>query len=218
MTAILLFGVMGIGCGCNMKNYLCYNSIPKRVIDIAGAISLLIVLAPVMLITAVLVKLSSRGPVLFCQKRLTQNGKIFTMLKFRTMVSDAEKGTGAVWAADGDSRVTKLGVFMRRTRLDELPQLFNVLCGDMSLIGPRPERPEFAEMLSNQLPLFEKRLKVKAGLTGLAQTRIGYSASVRHYRRKVALDSIYIDNCCLFLDLRIALKTINVLITGMGAR
>lgn len=140
------------------------------------------------------------------------------MYKFRTMVSNAESKTGAVFAEQGDARVTKIGKLMRQTRLDELPQLFNVLAGDMSLIGPRPERPEIAEMLSRKLPLFRKRLDVKAGLTGLAQTRLGYSASLRHYRRKVALDAIYIDNCCLFLDMKIALRTLSVLISSFGAR
>jgi len=134
------------------------------------------------------------------------------------MVLNAETKTGAVWADLGDSRITKLGQFMRRTRFDELPQLYNVFRGDMSLIGPRPERPEFSEMLTEQLPLFKKRMNVKAGLTGLAQTKLGYSASLKHYRRKVALHSIYIDNCCLLLDLRIALKTVSVLISGFGAR
>ena len=195
-----------------------YQNIFKRLIDIVGAALLLICLIPIMLALVVLVRMTSPGSAFFCQRRLTKNGKIFTMYKFRTMDLNAESKTGAVFAESGDARITKLGRIMRQTRLDELPQLFNVLVGDMSLIGPRPERPELAESLNNVLPLFKRRLEVKAGLTGLAQTRIGYSSSLRHYRGKVALDAIYIDNCCLFLDMRIALKTLVVLITGFGAR
>jgi len=201
-----------------MKKILNYTYLPKRIIDLVGAVVLLIILSPVMLLLTLLVPLESHGPIFFKQKRLTKDGQLFTMYKFRTMVNDAELGLGAVWAVRGDGRITRLGRILRRTRLDELPQLFNVIYGDMSLIGPRPERPEFAERLTHLLPLFQKRLSVKAGLTGLAQTRIGYSGSLHHYRQKVKLDSIYIDNCCLFLDLRIALRTVLVVLTGMGAR
>jgi len=201
-----------------MKSLFRYTGAPKETFDFVGSSLLLVILSPLLLLISVLIRASSPGPIIFCQKRLTKNGKVFILYKFRTMVLNAETKTGAVWADVGDSRITKLGQFMRRTRFDELPQLYNVFCGDMSLIGPRPERPEFSQMLTEQLPLFKKRTNVKAGLTGLAQTKLGYSASLKHYRRKVALDSIYIDNCCLLLDLRIALKTISVLVSGFGAR
>ena len=200
------------------KSSIRYDNSVKPVIDFVAALLLLLCFLPLMLIIGVLVEWTSPGTALFCQKRLTKNGRIFTIYKFRTMSSSAESKTGAVFAETSDSRITKFGRILRRTRLDELPQLFNALVGDMSLIGPRPERPELVEKLSAELPLFRKRLAVRAGLTGLAQTRIGYSGNIRHYRRKVALDSIYIDNCCFFLDMRIALKTISVMITGVGAR
>ncbi len=190
----------------------------KRSFDLAGAFSLLIVVSPIMFITAIVVWLSSRGPIIFRQERLTKGGSIFTLLKFRTMVDGAERGTGAVWAANDDPRVTRLGRFLRRTRIDELPQLFNVIAGDMSLIGPRPERPEFAARLAKEFPSFNRRLEVKAGITGLAQVGTGYAACMRSYRKKLALDLIYIQNRCVMLDLRIALKTVLVIITGSGAR
>jgi len=197
---------------------LSYETGTKRRIDILGALLLLTCLFPVMLILYLIVPLTSSGPALLAQRRLTKDGKLFTMFKFRTMSHQAETGTGAVFAQLNDQRITKLGHLLRRTRLDELPQLYNVLVGDMSLIGPRPERPELADELRRQLPLFQRRLEIKAGLTGLAQTRIGYSASRRHYRHKVALDKIYVDNCSLKLDAKIALKTLVVVVTGCGAR
>jgi lipopolysaccharide/colanic/teichoic acid biosynthesis glycosyltransferase len=190
----------------------------KRVFDIVGASLLLVAVCPIMLLAALAVRLGSPGPIIFRQKRLTQGNKVFTLLKFRTMVTDAEDNTGAVWAVDRDPRVTGLGMFLRKTRIDELPQLFNVLAGDMSLIGPRPERPEIAEKLAKELPSFNRRLEVKAGITGLAQVGTGYASCLKSYRKKLALDLIYIQNRCLLLDLRIALKTILVVLTGTGAR
>ena len=194
-----------------------YDSL-KRVFDLVGASLLLVAVSPIMLLAALAVRLGSPGPVIFRQKRLTQGNKVFTLLKFRTMVAGAEDGTGAVWAVDHDPRVTGLGMFLRKTRIDELPQLFNVLAGDMSLIGPRPERPEIAEKLAKELPSFNRRMEVKAGITGLAQVGTGYASCLKSYRKKLALDLIYIQNRCLLLDLRIALKTVLVVLTGTGAR
>jgi exopolysaccharide biosynthesis polyprenyl glycosylphosphotransferase len=190
----------------------------KRLLDMVGVLLLLIPLFPVMLFTALLVRVTSRGPVIFMQRRLTQGGLTFTMYKFRTMRTDAEKETGAVWASDNDPRITPCGKFLRKTRLDELPQLLNVITGDMSLIGPRPERPEFAKKLSEELPHFDRRLEVKAGLTGLAQVAAGYASDMKAYRRKLALDLIYVENRSLLLDLKIAIKTVFVVLTGNGAR
>lgn len=178
----------------------------------------LLVLSPLMALIAVAVACTSHGSVVFSQKRLTKGGRIFTMYKFRTMHCDAEAKTGAVWASYCDPRVTTVGRILRVTRLDELPQLVNVMLGDMSLIGPRPERPELAEQLSRELPQFSRRMEVNAGITGLAQTALGYASSVRGYRRKLALDIQYIENRSLLLDLVIALKTVVVVITGTGAR
>lgn len=190
----------------------------KRTIDLVGAAFLLVLLAPVMVVVILAVRLTSKGPAVYTQKRLTAGGRVFTMYKFRSMFIDAETRTGAVWASSDDPRVTNIGKFLRVSRLDELPQLLNVLMGDMSLIGPRPERPELAEQLAKELPDFNRRMEVKAGLTGLAQTMSGYASSVRSYKRKLALDLIYINNRCLMLDLKIALKTILVILTGAGAR
>lgn len=194
-----------------------YDSL-KRSTDIIGSALLLLFLSPVMAITALLVRFSSPGPVIYRQKRLTQGGRTFEMYKFRTMVSNAEGATGPVWAAISDPRVTPLGRILRTTHLDELPQLLNVLMGDMSLIGPRPERPEMAAELAAELPSFWRRLEVKAGITGLAQVSTGYVSSVRNYRRKLALDILYIEKRSLLLDLKIAFQTVMVIITGRGAR
>jgi exopolysaccharide biosynthesis polyprenyl glycosylphosphotransferase len=190
----------------------------KRSIDLIGASILLLALSPVMILVAIAVKLSSPGPVLYSQVRLTQGGRTFILWKFRSMRVDAERENGAQLATKTDNRVTAIGRFLRKTRLDELPQLFNVISGDMSLIGPRPERPEIAEELAQAIPKFNKRLGTKAGLTGLAQVIQGYPDGVLGYRRKVGLDLIYIKNWSLLLDLWIAFKTIGVVISGSGAR
>jgi exopolysaccharide biosynthesis polyprenyl glycosylphosphotransferase len=190
----------------------------KRAVDLLGAVALLIATAPLMVLTAILVKLTSRGPILYKQARLTQGGKVFTIYKFRTMRSGAERKSGPVFAQENDPRITPIGKFLRKTRLDELPQLFNVLAGDMSLVGPRPERPELAEELQRDIPGFHARLKAKAGLTGLAQVRQGYPDGIEGYRRKLAWDRVYIRNRSVFLDCWIALRTVSVVITGSGAR
>jgi lipopolysaccharide/colanic/teichoic acid biosynthesis glycosyltransferase len=143
-------------------------------------------------------------------------GMPFTLYKFRTMSVDAEKN-GAQFAVKGDPRVTKLGRFMRKTRLDELPQLWNVLKGEMSLVGPRPERPEFIEGLNKEIPGYIDRLGLKPGLTGVAQIVNGYDNNVESFRRKVSLDLMYLQNCCIWNDIKILFKTIRVILTGSGA-
>lgn len=195
-----------------------YYQFTKATVDFIGALFLLILFAPILLAVALLIRCTSKGPVIFRQTRLTSGGRPFTILKFRTMRQDAEATSGAVWASENDSRITPVGAFLRKTRLDELPQLVNVLRGEMSLIGPRPERPEFVDQLKQELPSFDKRHMVKAGITGLAQVEQGYAASTESYRRKLALDLLYVKRCCLLLDLRIALRTILVVITGSGSR
>lgn len=190
----------------------------KRALDLVGAASLLLILSPVMCGVALGIKVSSPGAVCFSQTRLTQDGRYFQLLKFRSMVSDAEDSSGAVLAQRHDLRVTPFGRFIRMTRLDELPQLINVFRGDMSLIGPRPERPEIAEELQREIPRFYSRLRVKAGLTGLAQVIQGYPDGVRGYRRKVALDLLYIKKRSLLMDGWIAFRTIAVVLSGSGAR
>lgn len=190
----------------------------KRTLDLIGALSLLIIASPVMLLIAAAIKFSSPGKVIFKQRRLTLGGKEFTMLKFRTMVSNAESASGAVWANVRDVRITPFGRFLRATRLDELPQLINIVQGDMSLIGPRPERPEMARDLARELPGFSRRMAVRAGLSGLAQVSSGYAACVDSYRVKLAHDLFYVENRSLLLDLKIALRTVAVVITAFGSR
>lgn len=221
----------------------------KRVMDIAIAGSMLILLAPVLGVVALLVKFTSPGPVIFRQVRVGLNlrtkprdrrtrnesfpegddrrantdrrgeqayGRPFVMYKFRTMRTDAEKN-GAQFAVKGDARVTSIGWFLRRTRLDELPQLWNILKGDMSFVGPRPERPEFIESLSKEIPGYLYRLGLKPGLTGLAQVVNGYDNNIESFRRKVAFDLLYLQNCSLWNDLKIVVRTVSVVITGKGA-
>lgn len=190
----------------------------KRGMDVVGALTLGVVLAPCMVGVAAIVRLSSPGPILYRQKRLTQGGKEFMLCKFRTMRQDAEKESGAVVAQLHDNRVTPIGRILRKTRLDELPQLWNVLQGDMSLIGPRPERPELAKNFEKKIRGFGRRLGVKAGLTGLAQVIQGYPEYTDGYRQKLALDVLYIKKKSMALDLWIAMKTIGVVISGSGAR
>jgi exopolysaccharide biosynthesis polyprenyl glycosylphosphotransferase len=177
----------------------------------------LIVLLPVLAIVAVAIKLDSRGPVLFRQERVGQSGRIFVLNKFRSMRQDAE-AAGAVWASSHDPRVTRVGRFIRKIRLDEVPQLFNVLAGDMSLIGPRPERPEFVRTLQRQVPFYMGRHAVKPGITGWAQVRFQYAASVEDTLEKLQYDLYYIKNYSLFLDLIVLVQTIRVILWPSGAR
>jgi lipopolysaccharide/colanic/teichoic acid biosynthesis glycosyltransferase len=205
------------GCGACVSPVTGYDYV-KRTVDVVGAITLGISLAPVMLGVAALIRGTSPGPIVYKQKRLTMGGKEFMLCKFRTMRQDAERDTGAVVAQLRDVRVTGVGRFLRKTRLDELPQLWNVLRGDMSLIGPRPERPELAKNFEKKIKGFQRRLGVKAGLTGLAQVIQGYPEYTDGYRQKLALDVLYIKKKSMALDMWIALKTIGVVMSGSGAR
>jgi len=173
------------------------------------ALVLLVVCAPVMGACALLIKLTSRGPVILKQERVGLNGYVFNLLKLRTMHQDAEALTGPVWAAgDADPRVTLVGRFLRRTHIDELPQLINVLRGEMSLVGPRPERPHFANDFRKLIPEYERRLSVRPGITGLAQVRAGYDRTLRDVRRKVKLDCLYIRRMCWWVDMKIMFATV----------
>lgn len=192
--------------------------ITKRCLDLVGACSLLVLLSPVMLVVATCVRCTSPGPVILRQKRLTIGGREFTLLKFRTMRQDAEKISGPRLAEAGDTRVTSVGRIMRKTRLDELPQLINVVKGEMSLIGPRPERPEIAKQLGEIIPGFDRRLGAKAGLTGLAQVIQGYPDDIKGYKTKLAWDIVYIRQQSLGLDLWIAIRTIGTILSGSGAK
>ncbi len=190
----------------------------KRALDIAVALGLLILTLPVMAITALLIKLDSRGPVFYAQQRTGLRGEPFLLFKFRSMVADAEAGGTPLWARHRDSRITRIGSFIRSTRIDELPQLLNVLGGSMSMVGPRPERPLFVDQLQRAIPFYAQRLAVKPGLTGWAQVNFPYGASVEDARQKLAYDLYYVKNRSLALDLVILLRTVRVVLLREGAR
>ncbi len=188
----------------------------KRAVDIVISLVALAVLWPVMLLTAIVVRMDSPGPALFSQERVGRDGKQFTLYKFRSMRADAEKATGPVWAQKGDPRITRSGRFMRKSRLDELPQLFNVLAGDMSLVGPRPERQVFVDELALQIPYFNQRHIVKPGLTGWAQINYPYGNTVEDALQKLQYDLFYIKNQSLLFDLSILFQTIKTVVLRRG--
>jgi sugar transferase (PEP-CTERM system associated) len=190
----------------------------KRAFDVVLSLAALVVGLPVMAVVAVLVKVTSRGPVLYQQERVGLNGRTFPVYKFRSMRLDAEAASGPVWSAKHDERVTPIGRFLRRARLDELPQLWNVLGGDMSFVGPRPERPMFVEELTAKIPFYGQRHVLKPGLTGWAQVRYTYGASVEDAIEKLQYDLYYIKNLSFALDLVIALETIKTVLLRRGAQ
>ncbi len=190
----------------------------KRGADILLALIGIILSAPLQLITAFLVKVTSPGPVFFRQTRVGEMEQNFQVIKFRTMREDAEAMTGAVWAEENDPRITPVGSIFRKLRLDELPQFWNVLKGEMSFVGPRPERPEFVEQLKKRLPYYGERHTVKPGITGWAQINYPYGASEEDALRKLEYDLFYIKNMSLVLDLYIVLKTVKTVLAGSGAR
>lgn len=190
----------------------------KRLLDIVLSLFGILLVAPLLPLIALLIKLDSPGPVLFRQLRVGEGERLFHVAKFRSMRQDAEATTGAVWAQQDDPRVTRLGRFLRKSRLDELPQLFNVLLGDMSLVGPRPERPEFVETLNQRIPYYSKRHFVKPGVTGWAQVRYPYGASEEDAQEKLRYDLYYLKNYSLLLDFTIILETVKVCLFGRGGR
>jgi len=217
----------------------------KRLFDVVGAISGIILTLPLWLIITVLIKIDSQGPVFYCQTRVGKNyrrdrrrtssedsvgnsrsrerrrdncfGRTFTLFKFRTMIHDAERESGPVWAKPNDKRVTRFGAVLRKMRLDELPQLLNVLSGEMSLVGPRPERPKFVADLTDRIDGYSLRLIVKPGITGLAQVKGGYDSSEATVTGKLGYDLDYIKSWSIWLDIVILFKTIKVVLTGKGA-
>ncbi len=190
----------------------------KRAFDIFVSLAMLLLTLPLMAVTALLIRLDSPGPVLYRQMRVGLHGKPFMLLKFRSMTTDAEAGGKPLWTTQQDPRITRVGSFIRPTRIDELPQLINVLRGEMSLIGPRPERPHFVEQLSRVIPLFRERSYVKPGITGWAQVNFPYGASVEDAREKLAYDLYYVKNRSLLLDALILLSTVRVILFREGAR
>ena len=189
----------------------------KRLFDVLAAALGLVLAAPLLLIVSLAVKYTSEGPILYHQTRVGQHGRHFVVHKFRSMRTDAEKGTGAVWASKQDSRVTPIGRFLRKTRLDEMPQLWNVLVGEMSLVGPRPERPEFVASLTQQIPFYGERHVVKPGVTGWAQVSYAYGASVEDALEKLQYDLFYAKNLTLPFDLLIVFQTVKTVLLRRGA-
>jgi exopolysaccharide biosynthesis polyprenyl glycosylphosphotransferase len=189
----------------------------KRALDLGIAVGMLLAAAPVMLLTACAIALADGRPVLYTQSRTGRGGRPYRIWKFRTMRRDAE-AAGAVWATDGDPRVLAVGRVLRRTRLDELPQLWNVLRGEMSFVGPRPERPIFLDELKRRWPLFTLRELVKPGLTGWAQLKYRYGSTMEEQARKLEYDLYYIKNTSLFLDLVCLFHTAKIVLTGRGAK
>ena len=189
----------------------------KRVMDVVIASTLLLLSFPISLLAALAIKLDSKGPVFYSQERVGLYGQRFIVHKFRTMRTDAEKN-GAQWATKNDPRITRVGLFLRKTRIDELPQLLCVLKGDMSMVGPRPERAVFIEQLREEIPFYMSRLKMKPGLTGWAQVRHHYDTSTEDVKIKLQYDLYYYENMSLLLDIQILFRTIYVVLTGKGAQ
>ena len=189
----------------------------KRMVDIVSAIVGLLLTAPLILLLAIVIRFTSRGSAFYSQQRVGCEGRIFTVYKLRSMCVDAERDTGPVWSAHGgDSRITRVGLLMRRTRLDELPQFWNILMGHMSLVGPRPERPEFVKSLAKQIPFYGTRHTIKPGLTGWAQVRYTYGATVEDAVQKLQYDLFYIKNLSLKLDLFIIFETVKTVLLRRG--
>jgi sugar transferase (PEP-CTERM system associated) len=195
-----------------------FQAFTKRTVDLAAALILSILYMPLMIAIAVLVKLDSKGPIIYAQKRLGRNKRPFYLYKFRSMVADAEKSTGPIWCQDNDARITRVGKWIRSLRLDELPQLWNVLRGEMSFVGPRPERPYFVQQLEEVIPYYNERFTVKPGITGWAQISYGYGASEQDALEKLNYDLFYIKNMSLFMDLMIIGRTVKIVLFGHGAR
>ena len=189
----------------------------KRCVDVVGSLLGLAFLAPVSLIISIVIKLDSSGPILYSQERVGEDGKIFNLLKFRSMRIDAEQN-GPIWAKVDDHRVTRIGYVIRKLRLDEIPQMINVLKGDMSFIGPRPERPFFVDLLKKEIPFYIERHVVKPGITGWAQICYRYGASKEDSVEKLKYDLYYIKHMSLLLDLVILFETIKIVLLGRGAR
>ena len=186
--------------------------------SIAVSFFSVVLMLPLFLVVSILIKWDSKGPVLYLQRRVGEKGKIFHLIKFRTMIENAEDESGAVWASDGDPRITRIGRYLRKFRIDELPQVLNVLKGDMNLVGPRPERPEFVRILEEEIPYYSIRQSIKPGITGWAQVKSSYSGTIEESREKLEYDLFYLKNKSFKFDLLIIFKTIKTLMLARGAR
>ncbi|HNX82766.1 MAG TPA: sugar transferase [Candidatus Omnitrophota bacterium] len=214
-TTLLLFlsGIGGMIVRFARKNF----EIFKRMMDLSLSVIGLLIASPVLAFAAALILLESPGPVIYRQNRVGKKHKVFKIYKLRTMRIDAEKFTGAVWARENDPRITRVGRFLRKTHVDEIPQLFNVIRGEMSIVGPRPERPEMVRTLKTLIHDYEKRLAVNPGITGLAQAVHKYDSTIVDVKKKVKYDLLYIKKMCLWTDLQILARTCVVVVTGKGA-
>lgn len=199
-------------------NHRRVTRLTKRLVDVALSATVWLLGWPVFLLASIAIKLDSRGPVFFRQERVGERGRLFSLLKFRTMVQGAEALTGPVWATREDPRITRVGRWLRKARLDELPQVLNVLKGEMSFIGPRPERPHFVAQLEERIPYYAQRHTIKPGITGWAQVRYCYGATIEDAEEKLQYDLYYVKNMSLFLDILILLSSIQVVLFGKGAR
>ena len=188
----------------------------KRTLDALISTTGLMLISPVLVLIAIAIKLDSRGPVVFKQARVGMRGKVFTMLKFRTMRQDAEAKTGPVWASEQDPRVTRVGQWLRVAHLDELPQLVNVFKGEMSIVGPRPERPYFVNEFRKLIPHYERRLCVKPGITGLAQIKRGYDQTLADVKKKLKYDILYIQRMCPLVDVKVLGMTVGAVLSKSG--
>ncbi len=188
----------------------------KRMLDVITSFFILIITLPITILSSIAIKFDSKGKVFFKQERSGTNGNIFNIIKFRSMYEDAEKQTGPVWSSKDDPRITFVGKIMRRVKIDELPQMINVLRGEMSIVGPRPERPYFVEKLSDEIPYYKRRLKVRPGITGWAQVKHKYDESIEDVKIKLRYDLFYIENMSLRMDFKIIVRTIFVVLFGKG--
>jgi sugar transferase (PEP-CTERM system associated) len=191
--------------------------VSRRIVSLSFAAGLLLLLFPLLILTAIVIKIDSPGPVFYTQKRVGNKGKVFDIIKFRSMRVDAEQNGRPQWAVRNDPRVTRVGKFIRATRLDELPQLINVLRGDLDFVGPRPERPKFVEELSKLIPYYTLRHTVKPGLTGWAQVMFFYSGTIEESKKKLQYDLFYIKNMSIKLDFLVLFRTIKIVLLGRGA-
>ena len=194
------------------------STFTKRLVGFVLSSIMFIIFSPLMLLVAVAIKFDSRGPVLFSQERVGENEEVFTLHKFRSMKANAEEETGPVWASDDDPRITRVGKIIRKLRIDELPQLWNVLRGDISFVGPRPERPFFVQKLNKLIPYYKQRFTVKPGVTGWAQVKYGYGASEQDALEKLKYDLYYVKNMSIVMDLMVILHTVKIVLLSKGAR
>ena len=212
---LILFsgGILGMVAGFIRRTY----AVLKRILDFCFSVAGVIILSPLLLLVALAVRMTSKGPIIYSQTRVGKDGELFEIYKFRTMKVDAEKDSGPVWASSNDNRLTPIGKFLRKSHMDELPQFINVINGDMSIIGPRPERPVFVDEFKKTISGYQGRLAVKPGITGLAQVWHRYDATIEDVKKKLKYDLLYIKKMCLMSDFRIILRTFRVVVTGEGA-